>query len=99
MREIELHICGPVHRRKLRITVLGLNEFDRPGCDVQALGKEPPKARAGDDVVPPMLGVPEFPSAFPLLARQQPPECSAEFCGRIKTYAYDIYHRTFEHGA
>ena len=70
MREIELHICGPMHGRKSRLTVLRLDEFDRLGRDAQALGKEPPEARAGDDVVPPMLGVAEFPSAFPLLARQ-----------------------------
>jgi hypothetical protein len=34
-------------RRKSRLAVLGLDEFDRPGRDAQALSKEPPEDRAG----------------------------------------------------
>jgi hypothetical protein len=63
MREIELHVYGPMHGRKSRLAVLSLDEFDRPRGDAKALGKEPPQARAGYDVVLPMLGVAEFPCA------------------------------------
>jgi hypothetical protein len=59
-----------MHGRKSWLAVLGLDEFDRPGGDVKALGEEPPQARAGYDVVLPVLGVPEFLCAFPLIARQ-----------------------------
>ena len=97
MREIELHICRPMHRRKSRLAILSLDEFDLPGGDAQALGKEPPQARAGYDIVQPMLGVAEFFCAFPLVARQYLPKRSTIFRRRIKAGAYDIDHMGLKH--
>src|ERR1700748_1737235 len=55
MRQIEFQACGIMHRRKSRLAVAGLDQFDGPRSDVQAFGKEPPQARATYDVALSML--------------------------------------------